>query len=178
MVHRCFIVALSLLLLVSCGAAWTPPTGTVLEPLLLQAGDLPPSLAPGQIRADLPPMFDAIPVALVPRFQQFAAGDAPSGGVAVLVYPTEAEAAAGYAALAEGMGASLVPADVGDEGVRNEPNEMVGALVGRAITDLLFRRCSTVVHIRMGVATADETLRTITAYASRLDARLMPVVCP
>jgi len=146
-----------------------PLVSVDLEPLLIQAGDLPAGVTGAQVRDTPPKMFDGMPKAAKAVYQQLAQGNQQTGGVAVFLYETGVDA--GYAFAAKGMGDVDPVADVGEQAIVTKAADNPAL----NFVDLLFRRCAAVVHTRMSGADLDRD--TAAAYAKRLDARLKPVVC-
>jgi hypothetical protein len=164
-------------------ATYTPePTATStpiplsemdLEPILAVSGDLPAGYSAAQVRNDPPAMFNDVPAAANQIYLQFEqAGDA-AGGAAVFVYDTVEEAEKAYSIIADGMGDDTKPvSDVGDKAQSVDYDlTMLGSISGQ---ELLFLRCTTVVHIRF---TGSDNLDYSIGYAKRLDGRLEPLVC-
>ena len=145
-----------------------------LEPLLIQAGDLPAGFSGAQVRDVAPQMFDELPIAENVIDQRFEKGGAAAGGVTVILYSSKSEIDEVYGLLVSSMGDSTqTVTEVGEQAIA-----IVESLSAAGVTfkfsDLTFIRCSAVVYIRMSdIADSDA----ITAYAKRLDSRLEPVVC-
>lgn len=150
-----------------------------LEPLLITSGDLPADLTGGQIRDVAPKMFDGIPKAVQLREQRFARGGDAAGGVVVFLYENAGDRDAGYARVLDGMGETTPVDGLGDQSAQAAA-DAAALRAGIAYSDVLFRRCAALVHIRVGspdVTSPDEVVITAATYAKRLDKRLQSVVC-
>lgn len=140
-----------------------------LDPLLIQAGDLPGGMTAGQISDTMPPIFDKLPQPTRFIRQEFVRGDQPGGAVSVLIYDQAADRDAAYASIVADMPPGAALPNVGERAT-------FGYIAVRTqIYDLVFQRCKAVVHMRMSAPrlSADN----LEAYAKRLDSRLRPVVC-
>ena len=136
-----------------------------LEDVLIQQGDLPPGVAGSQIRSHPPAMFNGIVKPDYEIYQLFEQNGEQVGGVAVFVYEDMNKVKEAYEFILEGMGgpSGTEPASLGDE------SAMV-SIIG--MTDLVWRHCHSVVHVRMG-----DTPESAVAYGERLMERLSGVVC-
>jgi hypothetical protein len=143
-----------------------------LEPLLIQAGDLPAGLTGAQIRDTAPEMFSKVPKATKTLNQQFAQADKQVGGVTVLLYDSPADVSTAYDVIWNGMSTGSSALDIGEKAGGFAKKQIVGTTQFE-FSDVLFRRCHAVVHIRMPVS----DIAMSTAYAQRLDKRLSAVVC-
>lgn len=156
-----------------------------LESLLVQAGDLPAGVSAAQVRSTLPEMFDGISEPDAAIFQQFEKDNDVAGGVSVLLYSKPAALQDGYNylidgmdsdAAVEGLSSTIRSADVGDGQIEAIVTEMRLSAAGVTfeLNEIVFSRCSALVHIRM---TGGVGIAGITAYAERLDRRLESAVC-
>lgn len=157
---------LLLLALVALAACGQPAN---LDSLLIQAGDLPGGMTAGQISDTMPPIFDKLPAPTRFIRQEFARSDQPGGAVSVLIYDQAADRDTAYTSIVADMPPGAALPNVGERATFGYLN------IGVRIYDLVFQRCSAVVHIRMSAPrlSADN----LEAYAKRLDSRLRPVVC-
>lgn len=156
-----------------------------LEPLLIQSGDLPAGVSAAQVRTNLPEMFDGVSDPDNAIFQQFEMDGEAAGGVTVMLFSKPAALRQTYEEIADGMivdeptqGMSFTnrSADVGDdqtEAVVTEI-ELTFGNTNFVSSEIIFSRCFALVHIRM---TGGVGIDAITAYAERLDRRLVGVVC-
>jgi hypothetical protein len=152
--------------------ASTPNLATVaLEPLLIQQGDLPDGLAPGEIRQELPAKYDGIPGALNKGFQHFEQDGEISGGVGVLLYD---DPDAGYAFLIDGLIDTHQAIDIGERGRVNSFDPATLGLPSHPSTSVVFQRCGVVADILM----VEQNEASVIAYARRLDQRLQNTLCP
>lgn len=160
-----------------------------LEPVLIQSGDLPAGVSAAQVRSSLPDMFAGINEPDVAIFQQFEKGGDAAGGVAVLLYSKPAALQQAYDYQVDGMDinaatdgptaglSSIVRSvGVGDDQVEALVTEMRVSTSGFTLemNEIVFSRCFALVHIRM---TGGVGIAGITAYAERLDRRLVTAVC-
>ena len=151
---------------------WTPEwtSGLNFEDVLIRPGDLPSGIVGGQVRAHVPAMFDGIVEPDYEIYQPFERNGAQDGGVAVLVYSDEERVKEAYEFILEGMGGRdaddiLIGKDVA-------VNTVVLPFSDEVMTDIVWRDCYSVVHIRMG-ATPDVAVE----YGHRLITRLSKFVC-
>jgi len=172
-------------LLVSCGGeqhvvpAFAPPATAVsapttvalkdidLEPLLIQAGDLPSGMSAAQVKDAAPPALNDYPQATKAIDQRFQRNGKTAGGVVVLLYEQQSDLdqAKGLAAKTSKYSEPL--SDVGEQAKLFLGTDLL------PIRGVTFVRCQAVVDVSMsGVDT-----REITAYAKRLDKRLQAAVC-
>ena len=166
---RVLTVILVALLLAACGGPNL--TGVDLEPLLIQSGDLPAGTGGGQVRDGAPQMFAQAPAPTKAIYQQLARGSDQAGGVTVLLYAQPADREAAYTTTLDGMGDTYPVDGIGEQAVMSQPIDLLG-LHG---SDLLFRRCAAVVHVRF--IDPNSPTDTLKAYGQRLDKRLQGVVC-
>ena len=75
-----------------------------LQALAILDGDLPPGYKSGQVLAQLPNLFDGIPVARQTFYQLFEHEGSGAGGVAILLYDQPDQAQLAYDHLLQGMG--------------------------------------------------------------------------
>ena len=159
-------------------AATTLPTATLappatlselkLEPILIQPGDLPSGVSGAQVRDTAPATFDAVPDAENTIYQQFEKNGDTIGGVTVFLYEDALMVENAYSAVFSGMDTiSETISKLGDKA-------SISHLTVGPGHDLVFTRCSFVVHIRM---TTNNPAVEIISYAKRLDRRLREAVC-
>jgi hypothetical protein len=118
-------------------------------------------------------MFSGIPVAQNTIYIQFEKNGSVAGGVSVFLYENQSDLERAYQLVIDGFGDTKVTVEVGDEAVVASFSSSVGG-VNLDVADLAFVRCSALVHIRMSKGADKDS---ITAYAKRLDNRLIPIVC-
>ena len=157
-----------ILLTAACGGP-PRPADVDLEPLLIQAGDLPAGMTGAQVRDTAPAMFDAVPKPDKAAYQQLQKNGSQVGGVTVLLYSAGDALSQAYTTVVDGMDDNAQPiAGVGEKAVVSE-NEVLVKLV-----EFAFTRCSALAHVRMVFSgNRDE----VTAYAKRLDTRLQSAIC-
>ena len=141
-----------------------------LDALLVQPGDLPAGITTAQIRSTAPAMFSGLPVADQTVFQQFSQAGNISGGATVFLYSDATKRQNAYAQIHDGMGPAGLNSTV--QNVGEKSNEIHMTLIQDEY-EILFLRCTAVVHIRMFI----DDNASIEAYAQHLDQRLTPVVC-
>jgi hypothetical protein len=191
-----------------------PLSGIDLEPILIQSGDLPAGYSGAQVRSVLPGMFDGLPETDNSVYQQFEKDGGPAGGIAIALYESLDDQVKAYQIILDGMltedsiealekefGSSPLgiafsfPDDVGEEAYAvgdyrkiddQDPLWMqdLKRETANDSSEVLFRRCDAVVHIRfagygyLGTETSAASIRDdAIAYAQRLDKRLIPLVC-
>lgn len=167
--RRVVISLVVLLVLSGCGGVSL--ADVQLEPLLVQSGDLPAGVGGAQVRETPPEMFNALTVGEQRIYQQLERSSSPAGGVAVFLYSDAEARTKAYVTLSEGLGETARDAPGIGEEARVSALDFPGIIKS---TDLLFRRCAAVVHIRIS---GDTDTAPITAYAERLDKRLQEAVC-
>ena len=139
-----------------------------LEPILIQLGDLPSGVSGAQVRDTAPATFDAVPDAENTIYQQFEKNGDTIGGVTVFLYEDALMVENAYSAVFSGMDTiSETISKLGDKA-------SISHLTVGPGHDLVFTRCSFVVHIRM---TTNNPAVEIISYAKRLDRRLRDAVC-
>jgi hypothetical protein len=145
-----------------------------LHTLVILDGDLPPGYKSGQVLAQLPNLFDGIPIARHTFYQLFEHEGSGAGGLAILLYDQPDQAQLAYDHLLQGMG---VDESRPVEGIGEQADIYIFYQPGAAFlfVDLLFQRCGAVVHMRLGETYKKELA---ISYAQRLDERLTPLVCP
>lgn len=163
------IVVLAVMLLSACAPTKVPLAEVDLEPLLILQGDLPPGVSASQVRSSPPAMFDGLPQPTRQIYQAFEKKGDQSGGVAVLLYEDIGLAEEAYAFVLAKMG-ETEEVDLGD---RSAFATIPLYGTDEIVTDLLWLRCNSVVHVRI---TSEAT--GATAYGERLNRRLESVVCP
>ncbi|MBC7264246.1 MAG: hypothetical protein H5T64_07780 [Chloroflexi bacterium] len=159
-----------------------PPSASDLEPLLVQAGDLPPGLSGSQVSDIIPEPFDQVSPPISVICQQFERNGRNAGRVVVLLYESESKAKEVYEwwtiRPGDGRPNMLKETRVGEQAAWDCPEKYWITQYCR----IAFLRCHMVVDIfilggeeggRMVFAKQDELL----AYAKRLDNRLRPIVC-
>lgn len=151
-----------LFFLSACGA---PKLATIdLDPLIVQAGDLPSTLVPDQAEMvwdwgpDLP-----TPEKVTQR--RFTYNDLAAGRVQVALFTSTADAERAYVGISKVVGTTTVA--LGEKA-------LIGS-DGRA-TLAEFVRCHAVVYADL-LQEAGADAATVTAYLQRLDKRLQAVVC-
>lgn len=171
--NRIFSATFVILVLVGCTLQPTPiPISEInLEHIAIQSGDLPPGYSASQVRLNPPPMFDGMPEAQNTFAQAFESNDEVAGGVTIFLYSSEETLRVAYREILYGFDNQSKPVtEVGEEA------DIVAVDSGIfQFTDLVFTRCSAVVHIRMGM-TSDKDYAL--SYGKRLDDRLKAWVCP
>ena len=139
-----------------------------LEPILIQLGDLPSGVSGAQVRDTAPATFDAVPDAENTIYQQLEKNGDTIGGVTVFLYEDALMVENAYSAVFSGMDTiSETISKLGDKA-------SISHLTVGPGHDLVFTRCSFVVHIRM---TTNNPAVEIISYAKRLDRRLRDAVC-
>lgn len=178
------ILAIMAALLVSCGGdppivpAFAPPATAQptavalkdidLEPLLVQAGDLPSGMSAAQVKDTAPLGMKEYPIATKAIDQRFQRGNKTVGGVVVLLYEQQADLNQAAALAIKLDKYSEVLSDVGTQAKLFLGTD---AFPVRGVT---FVRCRAVVDVTMSEVDTSE----VTAYAKRLDKRLQSVICP
>lgn len=162
-----------------------PPTSTPiplseldLEPLLIQAGDLPAGLSGAQVRDDPPMAFKDVPSGDNMIWQQFQRGQDPAGYVAVFVYEDAAQVDQAYEAMKDMLvnGHAEESQDVGDRLHTDWYSSMFSESMGGIDSAHgVFTHCHAAVFIQFHDTT---DVAAVSAYAKRLDARLEPLICP
>jgi len=90
------------------------------------------------------------------------------GGVGLLLYPDAAAREAAYQIGTDGLGDGTRPiSDIG------ERSQFLSNTVGPGLPEIVFMRCSVVVHARLPDVSDSDAL----AYAQRLDQQLRGIVC-
>jgi hypothetical protein len=149
----------------------TPDLATIdIEPLLIQAGDLPAGLTAGQIQQEPFGKYDGIPDAINTAFQRFEANGEASGGVGVFLYN---EPDAGYAFLVDTLTDENREIDIGNRGRVNTFDPATINMQAPPVTSIVFQRCSAVVD----VFTSNQREEDVIVYARRLDQRLQNALC-
>ena len=164
------LIALAVGLLAPPPPAEWPLREIDLRPLLIVGGDLPPGLSASQILGDPPEMFDGIPRPTLQIYQAFEKSGNQSGGVAVFLYGDLGLAEDAFEHILTGMG-DLAPEEL-DLGDRSALNSILMPDTSEPMTDLLWIRCHSVVHVRI----PSDRARAI-AYGERLNKRLESMVC-
>ena len=145
-----------------------PLTDIDLESLLILPNDLPPGMSGGQIAATLPPAFSSPkPDSFIN--QPLADNNSLAGGVMVLLFNNEDDAKQAYKNLR---------AKAGEE-ISNIGDQASGDFLDSGDTHIValnFIRCHAVAYI-FGVDKSFDKEAAIN-YATRLDKRLTPLVCP
>ena len=146
-----------------------------LDEILIQFGDLPAGYSGGQIRYVAPAMFNEMPPAEYTIYQQFAKSSDVSGGVTVFLYKSPQEIEEAFVNTVDGMGDSAkIVEGIGEKGVITYTSMTVlGSKT--EFGDIVFTRCNAVVHVRM-TDIPDEIA--LSSYATRLDNRLIEILCP
>jgi hypothetical protein len=142
-----------------------------LTTLIVQAGDFP---APYRTRFDPMPwqIYPGIPQTLEVYYQEIISGSDSRnevGHITVVHYSDNATADTAYALMRNEAAyePSSEPLNIGEIGIQTASREEWQS------SDVLFRRCNTIVHVSL----EPQTLPIIKEYAQRLDARMQPVVC-
>lgn len=162
-------LVLTIILLSACAPTKVPLSEIDLEPLLILQGDLPPGVSASQVRSSPPAMFDGIPDPTHQIYQAFEKKGKQLGGVAVLLYEDLRLAEEAYTFVLAGIG------EDDEAGIGDRSASITIPLIGTTeiVTDLLWLRCNSVVHVRI----ASDAIGA-TAYGERLNRRLESVVCP
>jgi hypothetical protein len=169
-----------------------------LESILVESGDLPATISPGQVR-DFPPVevevlgetrtsalyrfVDTMPAPDGSVYLELHSSETDiEGGVTVFLYEAEDYAETAYTEIAAYMQESepYVYESSGDSvsSVSDVGNAAIAVDMGSDLnfvhfSAFAFRRCHAVVHIVMRGGDVDQS----TGYAQRLDQRLQPLVC-
>ena len=161
-----------ILLLAACEGAKLSPTPTSLpavtptflipdlESVLLRTSSLPARVTSAEISYTPHPSLADLPDAQYFVSLQFLQGTQFGGRVSVFLYANPADMDAAWPAILNTIATPKEIDDIGDLAVVN-------------FSDLVFIRCTALVHIKL-VGTQPEELR---IYASQLDARFTPLVC-
>lgn len=140
-----------------------------LESILIKPGDMPAGFSGAQISKSLPEMFKNIPKPTNKISQQIEFKGNVSGGIAVIVYESDADVKNAFDIIAQGMSSDAQPVlDLGLKAMSLSMNKYVEA------TEVAFIECKAVVHARfVGTSNANSAIN----YARRLDDRLKNIVC-
>jgi hypothetical protein len=163
------VIACALSALVACGSPAAPPDP--LTSLIVQDGDF---ARPYRTRADPMPwrIYPGIPTTPTAYYHEIILGTDDRnevGHIAVLRYADSATADQAYAAVkAEAeLEKQSSPLPFGEVGSQSGPSD------GWNESDVLFRRCNTIVHVSL----MNPTLEIVVPYAQKLHDRIQPIVC-
>jgi hypothetical protein len=158
----------------------TPPpglSGIDLEPYLILPDDLPAGFSGGQVGDTLPEEFSDISSFKNVIYQQFNNNGEFVGGVTIFLFEGNYVRDLAYEDIIGGFpyGTNYSVDDVPNIGDKATFAIKEGSeLNHNSISYLAFIRCHALVHISMSdISKADS----VTAYATRLDERLSPLVC-
>jgi hypothetical protein len=139
--------------------------------LITQAGDFP---APYRTRADPMPwrIYPGIPQTPDVFYQEIISGSDERnevGHITVVHYADTATADRAYEVIRKEAeyGPAVRPLDIGEVGSQTPSREEWSS------SDVLFRRCNTIVHATL----EPQTLPILKAYAQRLHDRIQPIIC-
>ncbi len=186
----CYL-SLFLMLITACSAApnsiFNQPTadqylallsGLNLESMLTKLGGPAYGYDLAKVSSILPDMFTGIPQPINQIYLEFdqtnAYPDNPdTGGAAIIVYSTTESARKAFTILAQGMEDSKDVQDIGEQG------QMTTDDINFAKAELVFLRCTTVVHIRITDVSfwGPSAPQTTTSYGQKLDETLANLVC-
>jgi len=141
-----------------------------LEPLLLDLGNFPPGVSGSQVRDTLPRMFLGIPEPAYQIFRVFEQGGEQVGGVAILLYEDLDFVETAYGFISGGMPRAEQGGGLGDWSASSTIT-LFGS--SAPLTDLVWRQCHAVVHIRIG--SDSDGAR---AFGEPLAESLEPIACP
>jgi hypothetical protein len=172
---RRLLFVFALLVLSACGgstAATIQPALSVapsLDGLILQDGDLPAKF--GTFTANIPwRIYPDIPTNGTPYYFEIYQGERTNevGHISVVSYSVAVDAERAWRSILTEMEVETPSDDmpVGEWG------KMHGPTPSWDNSDVLFLRCTTVVHVTAPVATSQ-----LKAYAEQIDGRIHPVVC-
>ena len=146
-----------------------------LEPILVVDGDLPTRFIGGQIKSSVPTEFPKIPVPDQVIRRELQIGEIVTSGVEIFLYEDTGNLEEAYNIVTEVVSTSraLSPLDtVGAKAMFFEDRNTNLALILRGV---IFVRCHALVTILLADTSANADVAT--AYAQRLDKRLLPLIC-
>jgi len=154
-----------------------------LEPILILQGDLPAGFSGAQVRTTPVKGLSDIQNYQNTIYQQFEYGGEAAGGVSIFLFDSLADRDIAYQHILDGFGESrddavvkITLGDVSTIGERGRYSIAEILFFGMSLTtiDLAVERCHALIEIRMMYITDVDA---VTAYAKRLDNRLVVLVC-